>query len=103
MSLILPMISAHNAMQEARDKKLHEISKEFEKSLSEAIVSETNEAETIKETNEKLKELQTRYNIVAESFPTWPVPARLFRNFSITASLPLVSGLISMGINYSTQ
>lgn len=103
ISLILPMLSAHRAMQEVRNKKLNEISQEFEKTLSESNVTEVNDAEAIKKANEKLKELQTRYNIVAESFPTWPVPARLFRGFSITASLPVMSGLISMAINFATQ
>lgn len=101
--LILPMLSAHRAMKDARNEKLSEIAQEFEKTLSEANVTKVNDTETIKDANEKLQELQTRYSIVANSYPTWPLPARLFRNFSITASLPLMSGLISMVINYSTK
>ncbi len=82
---------------------MDEIAQEFEKTLSDTSVANTSDVKAIKMANEKLQELQTRYSIVAESYPTWPVPARLFRNFSITASLPLMSGLISMAINYSTQ
>lgn len=103
VSLVLPMLSAHRAMQETKNEKLNEIAQEFEKTLSEASVTKTNDVESIKEANEKLKELQTRYNIVAASFPTWPVSTRLFRNFTITASLPLVSGLVSMAIEFTTQ
>jgi hypothetical protein len=102
-SLILPMLSAHNAMREARNERLNEIAQEFEQTLSEASVTKATNVADIKEANEKLKELQTRYNLVAESFPTWPMPARLFRNFSITASLPLVSGLFTMAIDFATK
>jgi ABC-type multidrug transport system fused ATPase/permease subunit len=103
ISLIVPMLSAHRAMQQARNEKLNEIAQEFEKTLSDAGVTKTGNAEAIKKANEKLQELQTRYEIVAESLPTWPIPARLFRNFSITASLPLLSGLASMAINFATK
>jgi hypothetical protein len=102
-NLMVSMLSAHRAMQEARNERLNEISQEFERTLSDASVTKIKDAEAIKKANEKLKELQTRYNLVAESFPTWPVPARLFRSFSITASLPMVSGLISMAIDFATQ
>jgi hypothetical protein len=102
-SLILPMLSAHRAMQEARYDKLNEISREFENTLSATSLTKVKDTEAIKEANEKLQELRTRYSIVAESFPTWPVPARLFRNFSITATLPMVSGLVSMIIGFTRQ
>jgi hypothetical protein len=102
-SLILPMLSAHRAMQEARYDKLNEISREFENTLLATSVTKAKDTEAIKEANEKLQELRTRYSIVAESFPTWPVPARLFRNFSITATLPMVSGLVSMIIGFTRQ
>jgi len=100
INLIVPMLAAHGAMQKTRNEKLNEIAREFEKTLSDAGVTKTGDAGAIKKANEKLKELQTRYEIVAESFPTWPVPERLFRNFSITASVPLLSGLVSTVINF---
>jgi ABC-type multidrug transport system fused ATPase/permease subunit len=103
ISLIVPMLSAHRAMQQARNEKLNEIAQEFDKTLSDAAVTKTGDADAIKKANEKLQELQTRYEIVATSLPTWPIPARLFRNFSITASLPLLSGLASMVINFATK
>ncbi len=103
ISLIVPMLSAHRAMQQTRNEKLNEIAQEFEKTLSDAGVAKTGNAEAIKKANKRLQELQTRYEIVAESIPTWPIPARLFRNFSITASLPLLSGLASLVINFATK
>lgn len=103
VSLVLPMLSAHRAMQEAKNKKLNEIAQEFEQTLSDASVIKTNSTKALKEANEKLKELQTRYDIVTASLPTWPIPARLFRNFSITASLPLVSGLMPMAIDFAMK
>jgi hypothetical protein len=103
ISLIAPMLAAHGAMQKTRNEKLNEIAREFEKTLSDAGVTKAGDAEAIKKANDKLKELQTRYEIVAQSFPTWPVPERLFRNFSITASLPLLTGLASTVINFVTR
>jgi hypothetical protein len=103
ISLIAPMLAAHGAMQKTRNEKLDEIAREFENTLSDAGVTKTGDAEAIKKANEKLEELRIRYRIVAESFPTWPVPERLFRNFSITASLPLLTGLASTVINFVTK
>jgi hypothetical protein len=102
-SLILPMVSAHGAMKNARNDKLSEISKEFENTLISSDVAAADDIEGIRKGNERLTELQNRYGIIAASFPTWPVPARLFRNFSISASLPLMSGVMSMVINFATK
>jgi hypothetical protein len=102
-SLILPILSAHNSMKQARNEKLNEISKEFESTLISSNVAKVKNVEEIRKGNEKLSELQNRYGIIVASFPVWPVPARLFRNFSISASLPLLSGFISMAINFVTK
>jgi hypothetical protein len=102
LSLLLPMLSAHDAMREFKNERLVEISEEFEYTLSNSNVVEYSDGEDIKKENEKLAELETRYSIVARSFPTWPISTQLFRNFSITASLPLLSGAVSLVIDFVT-
>ncbi len=103
LSIILPMLSAHQAMKEERSKNLEDVSQEFSKVLSNLNTTITADAVTIKETNEKLSELKQTYQHIYGAFPVWPISLRLARNFSITATLPLLSGLISVVIQYATS
>jgi hypothetical protein len=100
LAVILPMLGAHQAMKRARGKNLEEVSQEFSRVLSGLDATITADAEAIKKTNEKLSELKQTYQLIYDAFPVWPISLRLARNFSITASLPLLSGLISVAIEY---
>lgn len=94
--LIIPLWSAHEAMANARNEVLIEVSSEFEKTI---LRQENVEVKSDSEIAEKLKELKARYELIKETYPTWPISLAVLRRFSITASLPLVTAIISVVID----
>jgi len=103
LSLLLPMLSAHDAMQEAKDARLMGISEEFERTLADLNLARRNNTEALKQINEKLSELRAGYDLIASNSATWPISTRVFRNFSVTASLPLLSGLVSVVVDFALK
>ncbi|MEJ2560842.1 MAG: hypothetical protein P8186_32400 [Anaerolineae bacterium] len=101
--VLIPLSIGFYVWQPGAFMNLFENLERFENTLLASSLTKVKDTDAIKEANEKLQELRTRYSIVAGSFPTWPIPARLFRNFSITATLPMVSGLVSMIIGFTRQ
>lgn len=93
ISLVSPLWSAHQAMVRARNEFLHDISNEFEKILVEGKPQDW----------ESLGELKARYTFIRETYPTWPISFAIFRRFSITASLPLITGVASILIDVITR
>jgi hypothetical protein len=95
VNFFLPMLAAHRVMKEKRNAELNVISHEITKTLSDSSLIKENDIQIIKNANEKLRELQSRHEFVVSNFPIWPIPARHFRNFSLSALLPLIYGLTS--------
>ena len=93
IALIAPMWSVHKKMIEERDGILLSISKEFEKRLS------RKSQQVVEKDKTKLKELNEKYKLVLDSYPTWPLHVTLFKNFSITAVIPFVTGTLSIGLD----
>lgn len=102
--LLAPVWSAHKAMEHFRDSKLSEISIELEElvisslaRLSAARLSK--DAKVLQTDLEKMKYLQDMYQFIRKTTPTWPISVPTFKKFSITASLPLVLGVLSFIID----
>lgn len=98
LSLILPTVQARNAMLRARQKALEPIAMQIQETMQKArsmIRSEVSTGE-ITELNQRLVELQKHYELVLHGFPTTPMTIRSLRSFSLTAFLPVVSGIISI-------
>jgi hypothetical protein len=49
----------------------------------------------LKERTDRLVELERRYDLLDASIPTWPLRVTALRGLSVTAFIPLVTGLIS--------
>jgi hypothetical protein len=77
----------------------------FKSSELEEIViqEEPKHIEALKESGEKLVELKARHALIKETYPTWPISLALFRKFSVTASLPLVTGILSIAVEVTTR
>jgi hypothetical protein len=100
LSLIVPTAQARKAMLRARQKALDPIAAQIQETLEKArsTISSKIETEDIKNLNLRLTELQTHYVLVLQSFPVTPMTIRSLRNFSISALLPLMSGIISIAL-----
>ncbi len=92
ITLIMPIWSAHAAMVNKRDSELSKISVLFRKEYNAPNVSQEN-----------LKSLQERHKQIKEVYPVWPISGSLLRQFSIKASIPLVTGYGSVLIDIAIK
>ncbi|MFQ6015069.1 MAG: hypothetical protein ACE5NP_06470 [Anaerolineae bacterium] len=98
--LLAPIWAAHQAMKRARDAELFTIAEEFEATLVAAQAGLQRDSKTIEEDNDKMDQLQARYDMILKTFPVWPFSTSALRNFSITASIPPLLGTASFVIEF---
>jgi hypothetical protein len=72
----------HQAMREARDRKLLVIADEFLKASANPPT---------KETTERLSGLKQQYELLRESYPTWPIRFGQVNRLVALASTPLIT------------
>jgi hypothetical protein len=99
LCLIVPLVSTQKSMRKARNKLLEPIALEFQATLRAAYpkVTEISTAE-IRELNERLEQLQKHRDLILQNFPVSPIQTNALRAFSISAMLPLISGIISIAL-----
>ncbi len=85
----------HRAMLEARDEVLRRSADEFRRTMHDSFALPTDTAETIKAKTDRLEEVKRQYQLVSETFPTWPLRADALRSLVGTSVLPLLSSLVS--------
>ncbi|BBD62079.1 hypothetical protein NIES2109_49170 [Nostoc sp. HK-01] len=107
-----PLVAAHRGMKKAKEELLHEIARQFQADYAQIHSSLTDDAETLKQGTEKIKNLRAFYSLT-DKFPVWPFDIQTFRQFLLTVSaplLPLVIGVVQKlipillkkwGINFS--
>ena len=96
LSLLIPLLSARSAMLQSRERFLTPIAIEFQEVLDttqKKIPKQTNALQGI---NERLNEIQRYREIVMKTYPTLPISLGALQKFSVSASIPLLSGAASL-------
>jgi hypothetical protein len=102
--LLIPVFSARSAMLRSREKFLAPVSKEIQQTVEVAQSRVTRaSAEELEELNKKIEQLQELRETMLQGYATLPLSLKVFRNFSITATIPLVSGAASVAIQLLTK
>lgn len=102
VSLVTPLWSAHRAMSRFGDEVLRDISNEFERILMEEEPRDLDRG-ALDDSTQRLDGLRARHTLVRDTYPTWPISVAAFRKFSITASLPLITGAASIALDVATK
>ena len=97
--LIVPTVSVRNSMLAARSKVLAPIAEEFRRIIEGGNVSDKD----FKEQNARLKELQDRYNTIVATYPVVPLSKSLLRILSLAASIPYLSGIVPIALEWLTN
>jgi hypothetical protein len=84
----------HQAMLEARAKKLHQLADEYSRVVDQDIPLTQDNIVAVKKQNEQFTELLKRKEQIEKNFPTWPIQIGRLSSLLITAILPLISMLI---------
>ena len=102
LSLIVPTVQARNAMLRARQKALEPIASQIQETMAKArnLITSRVSTEDITGLNQRLTELQRHYELVLHGFPITPMTIRSLRNFSFTAFLPILSGIVSIALQF---
>jgi hypothetical protein len=97
--LIYPLTSTQRSMLKARNKILEPIAQEFQETLQMAQSKITEiSTEEIKGLNERLDQLQKHREIILQNYPVSPLLINTLRTFSVSAALPIVSGVTSIAL-----
>ena len=78
----------HQVMVKARDEALLPLTDQFQQSVMQAMPSAADDTTTIVAGTSRLSALKERYDLVQETFPTWPLEVRELRRVVATGSLP---------------
>ena len=78
----------HQVMQEARDETLKPLADEFEYAIADIMPSSKQDANAIKAGTDRLAELKRRYELLQDTYPTWPLAIEQVRRLVATVSLP---------------
>lgn len=84
----------HQAMVEARNDVLQALASEFRAAVLQTAPAENADAKAIKAGTDRLNELKRRYQLLQDTYPTWPVEIVQVRRLVGTISLPALITLL---------
>lgn len=85
----------HQALLEAREDALKPLADEYLRASNEVRPGIEESAEDIKAKTDRLVEIKRQYELIRDTFPTWPLPDRTIKNLVATSSLPALSPLLT--------
>jgi hypothetical protein len=85
-----------------RDEVLRDISDQLERILTEEGPRDLG-TDALNDSNLRLNALKARHAFVRDAYPTWPIPTAAFRKFSVTASVPLLTGAASIVLDMAAK
>lgn len=90
----------HKAMIQYRDSKLMILAKEFLRAVPDRYTSAPIDTVTIKESTDRLAELKKSYELLKETYPTWPMSFRRVNSLVALASTPFITTFLPPFIDY---
>ncbi|MFL5691429.1 MAG: hypothetical protein ACJ795_06455 [Ktedonobacteraceae bacterium] len=78
----------HHVMQEARDAVLQPLANEFQAALVDTLPKGKEDAAALKAETDRLEELKRRYELIQQTYPTWPLAIENVRRLAATITLP---------------
>jgi hypothetical protein len=85
----------HQALLDARKEFLLPLAEEYLNTATQTIPAPDDTAEGIKVKTERLVEIKRQYELVRDTFPTWPLPDLTLKRLVTASSLPAISPLLS--------
>jgi hypothetical protein len=93
----------HRVMVQARNEHLQPITEEYERVLMETKPAANEETAQIVAGTERLSALKQRYELVRDTFPTWPIQIVEMRRLSIVLLLPALISLLPALLSVFTK
>ncbi|GAC1346453.1 MAG: hypothetical protein NVSMB27_10100 [Ktedonobacteraceae bacterium] len=84
----------HQVMVEDRDAVLHEVAAQFQLTILEIASSPHNDIKRITINTLHLSKLKARYELLKETYPTWPLEVVQIRQLVLLALIPAIGAII---------
>src|SRR6266852_151420 len=97
------LLFPHRVMVRARDETLQPLADEFQQALMQSISSVEHDVRTVVARTRRLAALKQRYDLVRDTFPTWPLEIKALSRLTVTVILPIVLSLIASLITPVSQ
>lgn len=88
------LLVPHQAMVNARDEVLKSLANEFQAAIVQTTPAANADANAIKAGTDRLSELNRRYQLLQNTYPTWPLEIVQMRRLIGTVSLPALIALL---------
>jgi hypothetical protein len=89
------LVFPHRVMVRARDEALQPLADEFQQALMQSVSSGEHDMRTLVTGTRRLAVLKQRYDLVRDTFPTWPLEIRALSRLAVTVILPIVVSLLA--------
>ncbi len=89
------LLFPHRVMVNARDEALQPLSDEFQQALMQSLSSTERETGAMVARTRRLAVLKQHYDLVHDTFPTWPVEFSTLNRLVVTVIFPLILPLIA--------
>ncbi len=90
----------HKAMVQCRDSKLMGLAEEFLRAIPNKYPSRPIDTAMMKESTDRLAELKRPYELLKETYPTWPISFRQVKSLVAIMSTPFITTLLPYAIDY---
>jgi hypothetical protein len=81
-------------MVKAREEALGPLAEAFQQALLQSLSSSEPDMQTLVVQTRRLTALKQRYDVVRETFPTWPIEIRAFLRVIVTVTVPALLPLV---------
>lgn len=98
-TFFLPLWSGHLAMKREKANLIRVISSQFDVDFDLVLYRIAKDSETIEQRTQKIEFLRELREFVDKTFPVWPYSTQIGKRFSISASLPVITSVVSLIID----
>jgi len=95
------LVFPHRVMVRARDEALQPLVDEFQQALTQSLLSVGHDIRSAIAGTRQLAALKQRYDLVRDTFPTWPLEISALGRVGVTVVLPLILPLITSLISFA--
>ena len=95
------LVFPHRVMVRARDEALQPLVDEFQQALTQSLLSVEHDIRSAIAGTRQLAALKQRYDLVRDTFPTWPLEISALGRVGVTVVLPLMLPLITSLISFA--
>jgi hypothetical protein len=89
------LIFPHAMMVKSRDELLQPLTDEYQQALLQSLSINTHDTRSLVSTTRRLTVLKQRYDLLHDSFPTWPMETSTFNRIGATVVLPLILPIVT--------